>query len=368
MKTQLSIVALAVIGLTGCAGGPSAKSRVMDAPFFMSEEVTIERQRPANPSTVRLQWTAEDSLYRSVSLDYISGLSNRSYLFEKANRVTYSPLLGYVLNQTNLMAPTRLSARYGLQVEFIEIETDFVGLDYAGKSVADYRIIDRSNGEIVYEKQVTSNFLAIHPRLNENDLAKAYDISVPGVRAFQKAGVGYLLGEGVLVELINNNEAISDFFGGPVNEASQSTWNDVTQAYTWGTGLNLVAGPAIVALEQINPLNYLSLKFNNQDLASNQALVRNGPLSDWGLGSRNGAERARQVNSQMLAQSISIFIADLAAVENIDIVHVLPCNANADTNETFFELMRSGNKVITDDCVPYVATKNRDGLGLPTWR
>lgn len=368
MKTQLSIIALAAIGLTGCAGGPSAKSRVMDAPFFMSEEVTIERQRLANPSTVLLQWTKDDSLYRSLSLDYVAGLSNRSYLFEKANRVTYEPMLGYALNSANLLAPTNLSGRYGLQISFVEIDTDFIGLDYAGKSTADYRIVDRASGTVVYEKRIDSNFLAVYPRLNEDVVARAYDISAPLAGAFQKPGAAYLVGEGFLKELINNNNRLSDFFGGPFDEASQSTWNDVTQAYVWGTGLGLVAGPTIVALEQINPLNFVSLKFHGQDLASEQALVRNGPLSEWGLGARNGAERARQANAQLLAQSIAIFIADLAAQERIDIVHRLPCNRNADVEDAFMSLMAQGKKVVTDNCLSYTSRPDNRGLGLPTWK
>lgn len=228
--------------------------------------------------------------------------------------------------------------------------------------------MSRQTGEVVYDKQIASNFVAIYPRLNEDDASKAYDVSSkPLFSAISGLAAG-VIGEGLIVESINNNEPLSDFFGGPVNEASQGVWNDFYQSYFWVSGISLVSGPAVVALEQINPLNYLSLKFNDSVTAKRQAKVRRGAFSEFGLGSRNGAERARQVNAQILAQSIAVFLTDLSGSENVGFTQILPCGGGKAIDDMWTTAMQRGIRVIGDNCEPYMSATPADGFGISTWK
>jgi len=340
----------------------------MNSPFFMSEEVTIERQRPQNPNNVLIKWSPEDRFYKSLVIDYVSGMSQRAYLFEEANQSVYKPMLGWAMNEADLYAPTNLAGVYGLQIDFVELDTQSFGMDLAGKSVANYRIVSRQTGQVIYEKQIASNFVAIYPRLNEDDASQAYDISSKPFFSSTASFLGGAVGEGLIVEAINNNRILNDFFGGNIDEASQGSWNDFYQSYIWVSGISLVAGPTITLIEQINPMNYLSLKFNDRVSARSAAQARRGPLSVSGLGSRNGAERARQVNAQILAQSISYFLADLSDSEGVGFTQILPCGGGEAVSEMWTTAMHKGLRVISDSCGPYMKTDSSDGFGLSTWK
>ncbi|MEM9054496.1 MAG: hypothetical protein AAGB16_04145 [Pseudomonadota bacterium] len=340
----------------------------MSMPIFMSEEVTIERQRPNMPNTIALNWGSSDRLHDAITIDYISGMSQRAYLFEEPNQAVFKPMLYWALDRADLRAQTNLAARYALQIEFSELDSDFFGADLAGKSTAIYRLVDRRSGEKIYENEISSNFVALYPRLNEDDASLAYDISSKPFFAAQAAFAGYALSEGVIVEAINNNDDLTDFFDGKIVEASQAAWDDVYQAYFWASGLSLIAGPTTVAARQLNPMNYLSLKFDDRILARDQAQTRFGALSKMGLSDRNGAERARQVNAQILAQSITLFLIDLSRQENVGFTHILPCNRSAEVEAEWQALMLSGKKVITDDCTAYDHEDDQQGFGIASWR
>lgn len=361
-------LAVALIAIGGCTNSGAIKNTAMNAPFFMSEDVTIERQRPSNPNTILLEWTPQERFYESLTIDYVSGMSQRAYMFEEANQAVYRPMLEWSLRASGLKARTNLAARYGLQVDFIDLDTDFIGADLAGKSVANYRIVDRQSGATVFEREIASNFVAIYPQLNEDDASLAYDISSRPFAATQAAFASFAIGDGLIVETINNSGRLTDWFDGPINEASQSTWNDAYQTYFWATGISAISGPAIVVLEQLNPLNYLSLNYSDKTFASSQAQSRFGPLSKSGLSTRNGAERARQVNAQILAQSISLFLIELSASEGVPLTHVLPCTNNARVEEERLAIVLTGRRVVTDDCRQYNKSERSRGFGLPTWR
>ena len=320
------------------------------------------------PNTLELNWDTDDRLYGAITVDFISGMSQRAYLFEEPNQSVYRPMLTWALTRANLKAPTPLAARYGLQIEFSELDSDFLGADLAGKTTATYRLVDRQLGETVYEKEISSNFVALYPRLNEDDASLAYDISSQPFFETQSAFAKYAFTEGVVVEAINNNEGMTDFFDGPITEASQSTWNDVYQTYFWASGISLAAGPTTAIVQQLNPMNYLSLKFNNRVSAKRQAQARFGALSKSGLSERNGAERARQVNAQILAQSITLFLLDLSEQEGIELTHILPCGGSTHIAKEWHNLTLSGQKVRSDDCTKYNDDANQTGFGIASWR
>lgn len=356
------VLALPAVSLAACSAG-AVKSAVMNSPVGMSPENTLALQRPALPNTDLIAWTEHDRMYRSVVVDYVSGMSQDSYLFAKANQRQYRPRLEWALDRAGLLATTPAAARYALQVEFVELKNATFGVDFAASSVANYRIVERSSGSIVFEAPVKAGFIAVYPGLNEDDFAKAYGVSKPGVRLGVGGLAKYALGEGVLVELINNNTWLSDLVDGDVVEASQATWDDVTQAFVWTTGVSLLAGPALIVKEQLDPTNYIAFAGVDSDARSAPRAARQGALSEAGFGSRSGGERARQADAQMMAQSLTRFMIDLAVNENVRFVTLLPCGRNAEVEDMKVALTAAGQDWRTESCDPAQLPEPARGLG-----
>lgn len=336
-------------------------------PFVMDQPEHVALQRPNLPMTESLAWTPNDRLYHSVTVDYVEGMSQRSYLFSKPNQAVYKPMLEAALERAGLLARTPAEARYALQVSFEDLKANGIGLDFAGQSRAVYKIVNRRTGEVIFNTSVEARFLAIYPRLNEADFARAYDISKPGVVAAAKAYGTYALVEGGLVELINNNDNLTDFFDGPIDEATQATWTDVQQAYVWTTGLSLLAGPLTILLDQLDPTNYLAFASSNEMAEGGVVGARKGYLSEQGFGSRDGGERARQASTKMLGQSITKFVMDLGRVEGVRFTAILPCTANKEVAALKEQLMLQGYGFRTEPC-----TERRDsrapGLSYTSWQ
>lgn len=352
-KLFAATASLSAIALMGCSSSQAFKDAANSMPFVMNQSEHVALQRPDLPMTESLAWTANDRLYNSVTIDFVEGMSQRSYLFSKPNQAVYKPMLEIALKRAGLWAdPRSAGARYALQVNFEELDANGIGVDFAGHSRATYKIVNRKTGEVVFNSSVEAHFLAIYPRLNESDFARAYDISKPGVVGATQAYAAYAIAEGGVVELVNNNERLSDFFGGPIDEATQATWTDVQQAYVWTTGLSLLAGPLTVLLDQIDPTNYLA--FASSDEAMNEAVVgaRRGFMSDQGFGSRDGGERARQASTMMLGQSITKFMLDLGQSEGVRFTAILPCTNNREVEELKHQLMLQGYGFKTEYCLP----------------
>lgn len=368
MKLKTIVAGAAACLLSSCAGTPLSKEGFMETPIGMSHENTILAQRPVYPNSHEIAWDLNDRLYRSVTLDYISGLSQRSYFFAEPNQSVYRPMLNWSLKRAGLQAPTLTAARYGLQVEFTEVDTQVFGTSLAGRSTAIYRLVDRSSGQIVYEDVVQSNFLAIQPGLNEDDANTAYSISKPPLLATQIAFGVFAVGDGVIVETINNVRDLRQFFDGPIDEATQATWNDAYQSYLWGTGLSTLSGPLLVGLAQLNPFNYVALgdyRGTGPD-APVKGAVR-GPLSERGIASRSGKERGKQLNQQMLAQSVTKFLIRLAVEEDVQFTLLIPCMRSEAMMEVRHQIVMSGHRYRTDDCSAYVKHGTSKGFGFNNW-
>ncbi len=357
----------------------------MGTPIFMGEDDTIEVQRPANPATHFIKWEKGDRLYGGVVVDFVSGMSQRDYLFKEPNKRLFVPMLEYALQASNLKAGgTRrrapgpfqepwlrekpsIGARYALQIRFHEIDVAKLGADFAGKTRANYTLVDRSTGEIVYSRDIGSNFLAIYPELNEYEVSRAYNISAPGVLASTYAFAKFAIGDGVVGEAISQNSWLSDFFG-DYDEASQATWNDAYQGYAWATGISALSGPLVIALEQMDPRNYLNINLWRDDEPNSGAQVRNGPLSTSGFASRNGLERARQLNAQLLSQSITLFLIDLSQSEGVPLTQRVSCRDLDGSPEFIAAAAISRMRIETDDCMQYVGVEDGRGVGIPSWK
>ncbi|MEE2878590.1 MAG: hypothetical protein VX593_06270, partial [Pseudomonadota bacterium] len=340
---------VASLALTACVS-QQAKTKAMSMPFVMNQQANLDVQRPRLPNTDAVSWTGADRLYRSVAIDYVQGMSQRSYIFSKPNQQVYVPMLKWSLDRAGLLARNEVEARYALQVEFLDLDAEAIGMDFAGHSSAVYRIVDRASGQAVYENVVNSNFLAIYPRLNEDDFATAYNISKDIVVESTGAFLGYALVEGGLVELINNNDDFRSIFDEDIDEASQATWNDITQAYVWTAGIGALLGPLEVVRQQLDPTNYIAFASSNERTSAPVKGARRGALSEQGYGARSAGKRARQASAQMLAQSLTRFVIDLGQQENVEFVTILPCNANEEVQEQKYNLMVHGLRWYAPDC------------------
>ncbi len=353
------------LALVGCG---TSKTAFMNSPVGLSQADNLQVQRPAYPNTHAAMWDHDDRLHASVTVDYISGMNQRSYFLASANQRVYRPMLEWSLARAGLLAPTSTAARYALQVEFQELDTERFGAGLAGKSVANYRLVHRATGQTVYERTINSNFLSHYRSLNEEDASKAYNISEPPFLATQAAFATFAIGDGVIVETINNVRDLRHFFDGPIEEASQATWNEAYQAYLWGTYLSALAGPLVVAVEQIDPTNYIAFadKYGDGPSAAPAGAVK-GALSTSGIGSRDGRERAAQANSQMLAQSLTKFVIDLAIKEDVQFTLVLPCTDSEEVADMRRQVVLSGHRYRTDNCLAYQKDRPQDGLGFNNW-
>lgn len=370
----------ALFFLVACANHAPAKDGAMALPGFMNKTQTIERQRPVLPVTHYIRWNDGDRLQHGIELDYISGMSQRDYLFEEPNQGLFRPMVDKAIINSSLKARTAVGARYALQIEFHDLDSASFGRHFAGKTRATYRVVDRRTGLPVYENIIHSNFIAEYPGINEDDASFAYNVSAPGVIGATAAFGAFSLYEGGLVEIWNNNEKLQDFFGGDViDEVSQAGWNDSYQAYAWVTGVSAISGPALVVLGQMNPLNYVSLQtdpmnylplgLSGEDESQRAAdAARFGSLSKVGEGSRNARTRAQQLNTHILAQSLTYFLLDLAQKEDVILTQLVACKDANHTAEELIEAVRMRSRIITDDCRQYTIPEKSKGVGITNYK
>ena len=363
------LVGASIVCLSACANHQPTKQAAMITPGFMNQEDTIAYNRASLPVSHYVKWATDDRLQYAVELDYISGMSKRDYLFEEPNQEMFLPMVRGLLSQSGLQAKSGAGARYALQIEFEDLDTDAFGRDFVGKTDAVYRLVDRYTGETVYENKIGSRFIAKYPGLNENDASIAYDVSAPGVIGATKTFGAFTLYEGGIVELWNGNGKLRDFFGGDViEEVSQGGWNDAYQSYAWVTGVSALSGPALVALGQLNPLNYVSVQLEPRGEVQRAAKVRNGNLAETGIGSRSARKRAQQLNTHLLAQSLTYFMLDLADQEKVGFTKLMACNTSPSTTEEIIQSVRSRTNIVTDDCMLYQTDNSGPGVAITTYK
>ncbi len=131
-STGLIALTLAA-GLAGCAADP-AQTAVM---------------RSARPLNQSVSWTSQARLYRSVTVDRVSGGAWRGGSAQRS--------LERGLDSANLLAPSKGAARFALQVEFASRGMPLIGGDRGGHSQAHYRLIDRATGQVAFERDVAAD-------------------------------------------------------------------------------------------------------------------------------------------------------------------------------------------------------------------
>jgi hypothetical protein len=227
-------------------------------------------------------------LYHTVVIDHISGMSYHSFWFAEPNQNVFRPQLQKMLNDSGMAAPTPISARYGLQVEFTTLRTSPVGITLESRSRAVYRIVDRRTGRAVYQGPIVADFRARMVGLTEDDALFARLTGLAPLVVDQFLNIGYYIAPGNL----------------------------------FGTDAEV------------------------------RAHALKGDLATSGYGSRDGYTRAKQADFQMLKQSMAKFVTALAANQNIPMTQVLPCLSNSDIIQEKARIEAKGMRWVEEDCGP----------------
>lgn len=318
----------------------------------------VEMQRPALPNTEGLAWKPDDRLYRSVAVDYVKGMSKRSYLFSEGNQLGFKPMLEAALYRADLLAPTPTAARYALQVDFTQLDGAAIGTDFSAKSVATYTVVNRATGEEVLKKTVNADFTAVFPLLNEGDAEIATALPEAVVTGISKLG----------------DKAPEVATGAMIVDKSVVSWSP---REIWSGGGGRVAyqsaawaalwGPAYAGMKFINPFNFVGFP-NYFGETPDAPQARQGALSTRGFGSRSGYERAHQADYQIMAQSITKFVIAAGEAEDVKFTTVLPCLDNAEVKEIKYNLMLKGMPWKTDECTAYSRANSPTGLGYTSYK
>jgi hypothetical protein len=270
MRRSIWLFAVLCLGLSACA----------------SHRTALDLQRPPVPNALVFAVPPGHPFYHTVVIDYISGMSKYSHWFAEANQSAFRPQLQKALEDSSMSAPTAISARYGLQIEFTELRTSPVGVTLESRSRAIYRIIDRRTGQIAFQSPVESDFRARFVGLNEEDALIA------------------------------------------------------------GT----VIGAPIDAALFVRPGNFVASNNLFGDHAEVRAHTLNGDLARSGFGSRDGFVRAKQADFQMMRQSIAKFVMALAADQRLPMTQVLPCLSNTDIAREKANITARGMRWVQEDC------------------
>lgn len=270
MRRSIWLVAALALGLSACA----------------SHRTALDLQRPPVPNALIFTVPPGHPLYHTVVIDYISGMSQHSFWFAEANQKAFRPQLQKALDDSGMAAPTAISARYGLQIEFEKLRTSPVGVTLESHSRAIYRIVDRRSGHVIFQRPVEADFRAKFVGLNETDAVIA-----------------------------------STIVGAPIDAALF-----------------------------VRPDNFIAPgNFFGAD-AEIRAHALNGDLAKSGYGSRDGYIRAKQADFQMMKQSIAKFVMTLAADQRLPMTQVLPCVNNTDIAREKAEITARGMRWVQEDC------------------
>jgi hypothetical protein len=323
----------------------------------------VQLQQPRLPADQAAAWGAEHRLYRSVALDYVGGMSQRSYLFAEANQSAFRPLLERAMDRAGLLAPTVTAARYALQIDFEHLQGSAIGYDFTSDSLAAYRIVNRATGEIVFESRVPASFKASFTPINEKDAEAAWLRSAPLLDLVSTVGPAYALNESVTLEYFANDAGARDRFGIDVIEATQDQWNTGWRRYYQANVWAALWGPVTQGLSLINPTNFIaSPNFWGVPPRSEVLGARRGALDIQGFGARNGGERARQADFHMMSQSITRFMIRLGESEQVRFATVVPCLDNAEVLALKGALTANGIPWRSDNCQAYRQRKTDGGL------
>lgn len=281
-----------------------------------SQATRIALQRPNIATNQAFQIPDQHRLRGAVTLDYISGMSQYSFWFAEANQNQFRPMLEETLDRSGMLARTPAAARYGLQIEFVDLRGSFFGGDFDSRSRAVYRIVERRTGRVISEQTIDAGFMARYIGLTEQDAAGAYWLTM-GVA---QAGLWNFIGA----------------------TDQLTAWRQAYQSTLWSA--------LFAPLTALNPTNYVAPHDFFGRRRPPRPHVLNGDLSTQGYGARDGRTRGIQADQQMMRQSIAKWVMALSDDQHIPLTVILPCAYNREIEDIKIDLTIRGIPYKGENC------------------
>jgi len=163
MRAGLAVSMLAMLAAAGCAS--SGDVRALQAPAPLPHGV--------------IRFEVGDQYRDAVALEWIGGVSRRSYIFAEPNQRMFRPVLEDALQNAGLRAGTDARARYGLRVEVTEADGPGIGADFNAHFAATYVLIDRQHGDEVWRRDIRTPGAGHFLRLTEGDGGNVISVANP---------------------------------------------------------------------------------------------------------------------------------------------------------------------------------------------
>ncbi len=277
MRALLTLTLLGAVAATGCA----------------SRDTMRALQAPPNAPQGVIAFDSGHQYRDAIVIDWVGGVSRRSYLFSEPNQRVIRPIVQAALDDAGLGAGTNVRARYGLRVMVDEAVGPGVGADFESTMAATYVLVDRETGAEVWRREIVtpgaSHFLAF----NESDWHTAWFVD-PVLAVY------------TVVNPFNYLPIASDSAADRARDNAEGVQSAMRQ--------QLVSGVT------------------------------------YGGVDRMGHSRAARANYEATRMNTSAFLVAFAADQQVEMTPVLPCWGSPEEEARKVELMASGRNFRTDDC------------------
>lgn len=277
MRALLTLTLLGAVAATGCA----------------SRDTMRALQTPPSAPQGMIAFDNDHQFRDAIAIDWVGGVSRRSYLFSEPNQRVIRPIVQTALDDSGLGAGTNVRARYGLRVMVDDADGPDVGADFESTMAATYVLVDRATGAEVWRREIVtpgaSHFLAF----NEADWHTAWFV------------------------------------------------DPVLAVYTVVNPFNYLPFASDSAADRA--------RRDTEDMqrAMHQQLVSG---VTYGGVDRMGHSRAARANYAATRMNISAFLIAFAADQQVEMTPILPCWGSPEEEALKAELMAAGRVFRTDDC------------------
>jgi len=278
MRAILAISMMAALAAGGCA----------------SRDTMRALQAPAASPTGMIRFDTAHRYRDAVSLEWVGGVSQRSYIFAEPNQRVIRPILQNALEDSGMAAGTNVRARYGLQVLVSNADGAELGADFDSEMAATYTLFDRQSGEQIWQREIRT------------------------------PGVGYFLA---------------------FNETDwQMAWfiDPILAVYNVANPFNYTAFASDSAADRVR------VRGEAMDRARMQRVVHG--RYGQALEERGGRARAARANYAAIETNVSAFLVAFAADNNVELIPIFPCHGSPEIEARKLEIVSRGGAYTTDDC------------------
>jgi hypothetical protein len=270
MRAKFAVSMLALLAAAGCASRNDLRAL----------------QAPAPLPHGMIRFDSAEQYRDAVALEWIGGMSQRSYIFAEPNQRMFRPILEDALEDAGLRAQSNVRARYGLRVDVSDADGPSIGADYNSEFVATYVVVDREQGREVWRREIRTPGAGRFLALNEADWQRFWSYN-------------------------------------PLD-------------------------PIAVVYDVANPMNFFPFASDGAaDNARRQGMHGDRVRAQV---ERNGAQRAARANYAAGATNVSQFLLAFATDNNVDVIPILPCWGSPEVEALKFEILSAGRAFATDDC------------------